>query len=72
MNKALGFDKRINAKEYNQYALRHTVASRLVSLKKFSAYRLMQYLGHKNVQSSLKYVHLNIDDIRDGIGVGVC
>ena len=72
MNKALGFDKRINAKEYNQYALRHTVASRLVSLKKFSAYRLMQYLGHKNIQSSLKYVHLNIDDIRDGIGVGVC
>ncbi|PPB63560.1 tyrosine-type recombinase/integrase [Campylobacter hyointestinalis] len=72
MSKALGFDKRSNAKEYTQYAVRHTVASRLVSLKKFSAHRLMQYLGHKNIQTSLKYVHLNTEDIRDGIGVGIC
>ncbi|WP_169779926.1 tyrosine-type recombinase/integrase [Campylobacter curvus] len=71
MQRALGFDKRANAKDYTMYALRHTVASRLVSLRKFSAHKLMMFLGHTNIQTSLKYVHLNVDDIREGCGVGI-
>ena len=49
------------------YVLRHTVASRLVSLKGFN----MAFMGHTDIKSSLHYVHLNVDDIRDGVGVGV-
>lgn len=71
MLKELGFSSRSNAEEYTQYALRHTVASRLVSIKKFSAHKLMMFLGHTNIQTSLKYVHLNAEDIRDAVGVGV-
>lgn len=67
MRKELGLFK----KEYTLYALRHTVASRLVSMRGFSAHRLMQFLGHTNIQTSLKYVHLNVDDIRGGFGVGI-
>ena len=53
------------------YVLRHTVASRLVSLKGFNAHKLMAFMGHTDIKSSLHYVHLNVDDIRDGMGVGV-
>ena len=53
------------------YVLRHTVASRLVSLKGFNAHKLMAFMGHTDIKSSLHYVHLNVDDIRDGVGVGV-
>ena len=53
------------------YVLRHTVASRLVSLKGFNAHKLMRFMGHKDIKSSLHYVHLNVDDIHDGTGVGV-
>ncbi|ALF47517.1 site-specific recombinase, phage integrase family [Campylobacter concisus] len=52
------------------YVLRHTVASRLVSLKGFNAHKLMAFMGHTDIKSSLHYVHLNVDDIRDGVGVG--
>ena len=51
------------------YVLRHTVASRLVSLKGFNAHKLMRFMGHKDIKSSLHYVHLNVEDIRDGVGV---
>lgn len=71
MQIALGLNKKPNPKDYTMYALRHTVASRLVSIKKFSAHKLMTYLGHTNISTSLKYVHLNVDDIRDGCGVGI-
>ena len=27
-------------------------------------------MGHTDIKSSLHYVHLNVDDIRDGVGVG--
>ena len=53
------------------HVLRHTVASRLVSLKGFNAHKLMAFMGHTDIKSSLHYVHLNVDDIRDGTGVGV-
>ena len=53
------------------YVLRHTVASMLVSLKGFNAHKLMAFMGHTDIKSSLHYVHLNVDDIRDGVGVGV-
>ena len=53
------------------YVLRHTVASRLVGLKGFNAHKLIRFMGHKDIKSSLHYVHLNVDDIRDGMGVGV-
>ncbi|WP_349252795.1 tyrosine-type recombinase/integrase [Campylobacter gastrosuis] len=58
-------------KDYTLYTLRHTLATRLVTLRKFSAHKLMSYLGHTSIQTSLKYVHLNVDDIRDGYGVGI-
>ena len=31
----------------------------------------MAFMGHTDIKSSLHYVHLNVDDIRDGVGVGV-
>ena len=46
------------------------MASRLVSLKGFNAHKLMAFMGHTDIKSSLHYVHLNVDDIRDGTGVG--
>ena len=46
------------------------MASRLVSLKGFNAHKLMAFMGHRDIKSSLHYVHLNVDDIRDGVGVG--
>lgn len=56
---------------YTLYTIRHTLATRLVTLRKFSSHKLMSYLGHTSIQTSLKYVHLNVDDIRDGYGVGI-
>ncbi len=32
------------------YVLRHTVASRLVSLKGFNAHKLMKFMGHKDIK----------------------
>ena len=60
-----------NDSTHGLYVLRHTVASRLVSLKGFNAHKLMAFMGHTDIKSSLHYVHLNVDDIRDGVGVGV-
>lgn len=60
-----------NDSTHGLYVLRHTVASRLVSLKGFNAHKLMAFMGHTDIKSSLHYVHLNVDDIRDGMGVGV-
>lgn len=58
-------------KDYTLYTLRHTLATRLVTKRNFSAHKLMLYLGHSNIETGLKYVHLNVDDIRDGYGVGI-
>jgi len=59
-----------NDSTHGLYVLRHTVASRLVRLKGFNAHKLMAFMGHRDIKSSLHYVHLNVDDIRDGVGVG--
>lgn len=53
--------------EYTQYAIRHTVATRLAGEKKFNAHRLMSFMGHKSISTSLQYVHLNVDDLRDAV-----
>ncbi|OUT11985.1 hypothetical protein B9N62_03470 [Campylobacter concisus] len=60
-----------NDSTHGLYVLRHTVASRLVSLKGFNAHKLMKFMGHKDIKSSLHYVHLGVEDIRDGTGLGV-
>lgn len=65
----LGYKGDDNA--HGLYILRHTVASRLVSLKGFNAHKLMRFMGHKDIKSSLHYVHLNVEDIRDGVGVSI-
>jgi len=57
--------------EYVPYTLRHTVASRLAGSRKFGAHQIMKFMGHKSIKTSLKYVHLNVEDLRDGADVGV-
>ncbi|MCD8212920.1 MAG: tyrosine-type recombinase/integrase [Campylobacter sp.] len=67
----LGFDKKANSKHYTMYGLRHTVASRLAALKGYGTHKLMLFMGHLNALTSEKYVHLNVDDLRDGCNIGI-
>jgi integrase len=53
-------------KEYIPYGIRHTVASRLASISKWNGYKIMTFMGHKSYYTSLNYVHLGVEDIRDG------
>ena len=39
-----------NDSTHGLYVLRHTVASRLVSLKGFNAHKLMKFMGHKDIK----------------------
>jgi integrase len=66
MKKYLGWTDKERYKEYIPYGLRHTVASRLASLSKWNGYKIMTFMGHKSFHTSLNYVHLGVDDIRDG------
>lgn len=66
MKKYLGWTDKERYKEYIPYGLRHTVASRLASISKWNGYKIMTFMGHKSFHTSLNYVHLGIEDIRDG------
>lgn len=66
MKKYLGWTDKERYKEYIPYGLRHTVASRLASIEKWNGYKIMAFMGHKSFHTSLNYVHLGIDDIKDG------
>lgn len=57
-------------KDYIQYAIRHTVATRLASELSFGAHQIMRFMGHKNISTSLQYVHLNVDDLRYATMIG--
>lgn len=57
-------------KDYVQYAIRHTVATRLASELSFSAHQLMKFMGHKNMTTSLQYIHFNVTDLRDATKLG--
>ncbi len=71
MKKALGWTDRVIYKDYVPYSLRHTVASRLAGERKFNAHQIMRFMGHYSMQTSLKYVHLNVEDIISGVSVGI-
>lgn len=58
-------DKEIH-KDYVPYGLRHTVASRLASESKWNGYKIMTFMGHKSYHTSLNYIHLGVNDIKDG------
>jgi integrase len=66
MKKELQWIAKETYKEYIPYGLRHTVASRLASLNKWNGYKIQTFMGHKSFHTSLNYVHLDVDDIRDG------
>lgn len=66
MKHILGWTDKERYKEYIPYGLRHTVASRLASLSKWNGYKIMTFMGHKSYHTSLNYVHLGVEDIRDG------
>lgn len=66
MKKRLGWIDKEKYKEYIPYGLRHTVASRLASKVKWNGYRIMRFMGHKSFHTSLNYIHLDVDDIREG------
>ncbi|MFX4211070.1 tyrosine-type recombinase/integrase [Aliarcobacter butzleri] len=66
MKKYLGWTDKERYKDYIPYGLRHTVASRLASISKWNGYKIMTFMGHKSFHTSLNYVHLGIEDIRDG------
>lgn len=55
---------------YNQYAVRHTIATRLASELNFGAHQIMRFMGHRNMSTSISYVHLNVDDLRDATKIG--
>lgn len=58
------------SKEYDgyiQYAIRHTVATRLAGEYNFNAHQIMRYMGHKNMTTSIQYVHLNVEDLRGAL-----
>lgn len=66
MKRYLGWTDKERYKEYIPYGLRHTVASKLASISKWNSYKIMTFMGHKNLSTSLNYIHLGIEDIRDG------
>ena len=66
MKNTLGWTDKETYKEYIPYGLRHTVASRLASRIKWNGYRIMRFMGHKSFHTSLNYIHLDVDDIREG------
>lgn len=50
-------------KEFVIHALRHTTASRLVS-KGHDTARVQRFMRHKNVATTMKYVHLDVEALR--------
>lgn len=50
-------------KEFVIHALRHTTASRLVSKGNDTA-RVQRFMRHKNVATTMKYVHLDVEALR--------
>lgn len=57
-------------KDYVQYGIRHTVATRLASELNFGAHQIMRFMGHRNIATSLQYVHLNVEDLREATKIG--
>ena len=57
-------------KNYIPYGLRHTVASRLAGERGFNAHQLMSFMGHTNIATSMKYVHLDTEHLADAVNIG--
>ena len=49
------------------YDLRHTFATRAIRSKKVDLPQLAAILGHDGIRSVMKYVHLNQEDINNGM-----
>jgi integrase len=54
--------KLLDDKEFVPHMLRHTCASRLVS-KGIPLFKVMQWMGHKSIETTLRYSHLVPDDL---------
>lgn len=50
------------------HTFRHTCASRLVQ-GGVDLYRVMKWMGHKDIQTTLRYAHLAPKDLHEGVGV---
>lgn len=70
MRKSLGWTDEEVYKDYVPYGLRHTVASRLAGDRNFNGHQVMSFMGHKDLATSMKYVHLNVSHIETGINLG--
>ena len=55
-------------KEFVLHCLRHTCASRLVQ-KGVQIQVVQQWLGHKSIQMTLRYAHLNVNNLMDAVHV---
>lgn len=61
-----GHFKLLDDKEFVPHMLRHTCASRLVS-KGIPLFKVMQWMGHKSMETTLRYSHLVLDEL-DAVG----
>tara|TARA_R110000822_G_scaffold1345_1_gene6198 strand:+ start:694 stop:1713 length:1020 start_codon:yes stop_codon:yes gene_type:complete len=57
-----------NDKEFVLHCLRHTCASRLVQ-NGVSIQVVKQWLGHRTLQMTLRYAHLNVDNLMNAVNV---
>jgi integrase len=55
-------------KEFVLHCLRHTCASRLVQ-RGVQIQVVQQWLGHKSIQMTLRYAHLNVNNLMDAVHV---
>lgn len=54
--------QQLNFKEFHPHTLRHTLASKLHN-SGASLFVIQQILGHTNVSTTQRYIHLNLDEI---------
>ena len=51
-------------KDFVIHALRHTTATRLARITKGNVAKVQRYMRHKNVKTTLGYIHLAVEDLR--------
>ncbi|MBX3018017.1 MAG: tyrosine-type recombinase/integrase [Bdellovibrionaceae bacterium] len=53
-------------KKLSFYGLRHTFATDLMQ-ENVQVFKVQQLMGHKNVATTMRYVHVQMDDMRNGL-----
>ncbi len=61
VRKEMGLD---HDKDFVMYALRHTTATRLARTTRGNVAKVQRYMRHKNVKTTLGYIHLAVEDLR--------